>query len=321
MVMSDVEFKNFHPGTDQQAAIVPKLKLDDLVRVSNNIHPKLTYMISTWNRRGQLLRTLECLARQKTKNFEVLLMDDGSTEDIHSAYEMFFPYLDIQYFHRERDEWRSCPSSSYKIMLPFAKGEVIAIMHPEMMLHPEATDYLFDAHFKKLNDVNYHVIVDPGVPDLFEEIIVNDSKETSGMLLMLSENAKPARFWVSLKSLFVSDTQYPLMDNVDWHSDIDNLKYLPNFMNIVGFAGKPNTWHEARKYYPWWFVASAKKDDPIWTDLPSFKGHAMIDMWFINYRKKYKMIDVVPTKTLCYHQAHVTSAYAPASESPDLKEK
>lgn len=304
MVLSDIDFKNFYPEVDQQAEIVPKLKLNDLVRESNVLYPKLTYLISTWNRRGQLLRTLECLARQKMKDFEVLVMDDGSTEDIHSACDLFLPYLTINYFHRDREEWRSCPSSSYKMMLPHAKGEVIAIVHPEMMLHPDATEYLYWAHFKKLNDANYHIIIDPGPPDLFDEVKPKyDCSE---------------RFWVSLKSLFIIDTQYPIMDNVDWHSDIDNLKYLPDFMNIVGFAGRPNTWHEARKYYPWWFVASAKRDDPIWTDLPSFKGHAMIDMWFINYRKKYKMIDVVPTKPLCYHQVHITSAYAPASESPNI---
>lgn len=305
MVMSDAEFKNFHPGTDQQAAIVPKLKLDDL-QPKKDIDPRVSYLISTWNRKGQLERSLECLARQKYKQFEVLLMDDGSTENIRESYEKFEPFLDIHYYHRERDEWRSCPSSSWHTLLPDTKGKVIAIMHPEMMLHPDATDYLFDGHYVGVEG-NYHIIKNPGLPDLFEEVEPKyDINE---------------RFWVSLKSLFIADTQYPIMDNVDWHSDIDNLKYLPNFMNITGFAGRPNTWHEARKYYPWWFVASAKKDDPIWENLPSFKGHAMIDMWFINYRKKYKMIDVVPTRTLCYHQAHVTSAYAPASESPELKDK
>lgn len=304
MVMSDVEFKKFHPGVDKQAPIVPKLKLDDL-QPKGDINPRVSYLISTWNRKGQLERSLECLARQKYKQFEVLLMDDGSTENIRESYEKFEPFLDIHYYHRERDEWRSCPSSSWHIMLPEVKGEVIAIMHPEMMLHSSATEYLFDAHYIGV-DGNCHIIIDPGIPDLFEEI---DLDKCDG-----SE-----RFWVSLKSLFIMENHYPIMDNLDWHSDVDNLRYLPNFMTTVGFAGRPNTWHEARKYYPWWFVASAKKDDPIWEDLPSFKGHAMIDMWFINYRKKYKMIDVVPTKPLCYHQAHVTSAYAPASESPEVK--
>ena len=33
------------------------------------------------------------------------------------------------------------------------------------------------------------------------------------------------------------------------------------------------------------------------------------------------MSNIVPTNSLCYHQAHITLAYAPASESPDLKEQ
>ena len=69
----------------------------------------------------------------------------------------------------------------------------------------------------------------------------------------------------------------------------------------------------------WWIWECALRDDPIWTDLPEFKGHAMIDMWFVDYRKKHKMIDVVPTKTLCYHQAHLTSAVAPSNERPEAK--
>jgi glycosyltransferase involved in cell wall biosynthesis len=303
MVLTDEQFRTFNPGKDNQANIIPKLCLEDLTPKSDAT-PKLSYLISTWNRKGQLERSLECLARQHTKEFEILLMDDGSTENIKESYNKFEPFLDIHYYRRERDEWRSCPSTSWKIMLPDVRGKVVAVLHPEMMLHSCATDYLYNAHFFEFNDVNYHIIIDPGIPDLFEEITPDFINH---------------RFWVSLKPQFVIDTQYPLMDNYDWHNDIDNLKLLPGFDGIIGFAGQPNSWNVSRKYYPWWFVASAKTSDKIWEDMPPFKGHAMIDMWFINYRKKHKMVDVVPNKTLCYHQAHITSAYAPTSESPEIK--
>lgn len=304
MVLDVNKFKTYNPGKDQFANMIAKLQLDDLPK-KKKCKPKLSYLISTWNRKGQLARTLECLARQTFKEFEVLLMDDGSTENIKDVCEMFSSYLNIHYFHRERDEWRSCPSSSYKMMFPFADGDVIAITHPEMMLHPQATEYLYWLHYQKWDDVNYHYIIDQGTLDLFEEVEPKYDKSE--------------RFWVSLKSLFVMEHHYLFMDMYDWHSDIDNLRDLPDFMNTLGFAYKPNKWHEARKYYPWWFVASALRDDPIWADLPEFKGHAMIDMWFVDYRKKHKMIDVVPTKTLCYHQAHLTSAVAPSNERPEAK--
>ena len=82
------EFAKYRPKKDKYADIQPNLKIDDLKPAFRGV-PKLSYMMSTWNRKGQLSRSLECLARQEWRNFEVLIMDDGSTEDLKPLFDMF----------------------------------------------------------------------------------------------------------------------------------------------------------------------------------------------------------------------------------------
>jgi len=95
---------------------------------------------------------------------------------------------------------------------------------------------------------------------------------------------------------------------------VTNVTTIPGYDSVQGFAGQYNGWHATRQRYPWWFVGAAKRDCPIWADMPVFDGHGIIDMWMCAYRAKYKMVDTIPVAALCYHQQHVTSAIAPAGE-------
>ena len=46
--------------------------------------------------------------------------------------------------------------------------------------------------------------------------------------------------------------------------------------------------------YPWWFVGAAKRECPIWDAIPIIDGHAIFDMWLLNFRRIYEIIDFVP---------------------------
>jgi len=80
MVLDPQAFRTWKPGPDPYAESGVTLKLDDLPpRWEGNI--RLTYMMSTWNRSAQLARSLEMLARQEWREFEVLLDDDRRTSN------------------------------------------------------------------------------------------------------------------------------------------------------------------------------------------------------------------------------------------------
>lgn len=288
-------FNRYNPGIDRYANLEAKIITEDLEPKFSG-EPKLSILISTWNRKWQLARTLECLARQNWREFEVLVMDDGSTQDLRFLFNLFSDYLQLKTFQAERHSWRSCASRAFKTMLPETKGKVIAITHPEMMLHHEATYYLYQGctERKRMKDTIYYTI--------------GNSQKFAGEW-----------YWVSLKPQFLDDDSYKLLDSTNWHEDLDNVWRLPNFGSIKGFANHPNMIHSIRERYPWWFVGAARRECPIWNDMPVIDGHGILDMWMMDYRRIHKIINVTPEKPLCLHQPHLVSAVAPEGEQDKIQ--
>lgn len=284
------KFDRFKPQADPYYREISDIRLDDLKPKSSNV-PVISVMISTWNRHSQLARSLECYARQEFRDFEILLNDDGSTQNIKALVEQFSPYVNIKYYHTPRSTWVSCGSPAYKKMMPDAQGKIIAITHPEIMISFDALQFVYD------------VLLECKQDELVEYVI------------NYPNNPKPKWKWVSLRPNFFIDDNYELIDVADWHSSLDRFQELPSWENWGGFAGRPNLWHSNHFEYPWWFFGAALKECPIWDAMVGFVGHATLDMWMMKYRSVYHLLDVVPDKVMCYHQPHVTSAVAPEGEA------
>jgi len=284
------EFDNYDPGIDVYATRKAEIVVDDLKPAFSG-EPKLSIMISTWNRQWQLARSLECLARQEWREFEVLVMDDGSTQDLSPIFNIFSEFLQLKTFYAKRDSWRSCPSSAFKHMLLEAKGEVIVISHPEMMLHFDAVYTLYQGctSLEPLENACYYSLKKP-------------------------ENLTGDWIWMSLIPQFIDSGFYGMIDYANWHTDVKNIWKLAGFMDIRGFSNQPNSEHATWNQYPWWFVGAAKRECPIWDDMPVIDGHGIIDMWLMAYRAKYNFIEITPDKPLCLHQPHQISPVAPKGE-------
>jgi len=287
-VLDEREFYEYLPDDDPYTAL-PALELADL-KPAYKGKPMVSYLMSTWNRQAQLARSLESLARQTWREFEVLLVDDGSTQDIETVADLFKPYLQIHYYRLERESWHSCPSRAFRYLLPKVTGDIIAIAHPEILLHPEAMGYIYRGLTGKLTDAHYG-----GLSDL----------------------VKGPWYWVTLKPCFLDQSWYDWLDYVDWHGDFEKFYDIPHFNYIGGLGGFPNAYHAAMKGYHWWYVGAALKDCPIWRDLPEFDGHALIDMWMMDYRRLNDIVDITPEKVLCMHQPHLTTAIAREGEQDE----
>lgn len=291
MTLSQEAFRDYVPAGDEYANKRPQLKLDDLQATPAG-RPKISYLMSTYNRQWQLARTLETLARQTFREFEVLLMDDGSTQDLQHVLDLFRPYLQLHYFRQERNGWTSCPSRAFKYLLPHTLGEIIAIGHPEMMLDYQALDYVY----KGCNGLLSH----------------------SEAFYWTIDNApyQEGKYWVSFKPQFLDDLYWKI-DTVDWHTDLKAFQQLPNYWRSIGFSAFPNTWHAEKNNYPWWFVGATKKSHKIWQNLPEYRGHGIIDMWLCDYRRLNGYREVVPYQPLCYHQPHLRTAIGVEGEQAD----
>jgi glycosyltransferase involved in cell wall biosynthesis len=260
----------------------PALKTDDLLPRDGNLPIRLSILMSINNfRRGQLARSLECLCRQSWREFEVLVCDNGGPENLKEVFDIFHPFLDLRTVRLEASGFSACPSRGFRELIPMARGEVIAIMQPEVMLLPSVTFYLHDAHF-------------------------NDWPNTHSYKIAINQfSARRSPRWVIPKVGFFDKATFGALDGIDWHSNLRNVEGLPEFMtHSKGFSYATNHLVIRKREYPWWFVASALRDANIWRDMPVFKVHATIDQWLLSHRRRYDYLDICTRELTGYHQWH-----------------
>lgn len=290
-MLSDRDFANFRAKRDRFNDHPAELRLDNLPpRFEGD--PVLSILMSANDfRAAQIARTLECYARQTYRSFEVLVCDNGSAVPLAPVIEQFEPHLQVRSIRMERSEFIACPTTGLKALLPLARGGIIAIQQPEVMPKPEATAYLTLAHTTDMPDVHRYKI------------------STS----RASMRGRPT--WVSLKPAPLSDKITLWLDEVDWHDDLGAIDRQPNFVwNEQNFASLDIADIQARREFPYWFAGSAPREASLWEDMPTFKGHASIDLWLLNYRRENEYIDLVPHPIACYHQAHDRTSVMPADE-------
>jgi len=169
-------FQTFDLGIDPYAGVRAKLRLDDLPP-RQEVHPKLSIMMSCFHRYSQLQRTLETLCRQEFKDFEVLVYDNGDDQNLAEVVVQFLPYLNVTYYRdTELKERRFDPSGAFNFLFPHTKGEVVAIMQPECMLDRLATWWLYHGHDAVIDGTaNYYCIknaLEAPVEDWYAETCV-----------------------------------------------------------------------------------------------------------------------------------------------------
>lgn len=93
--------------------------------------PFLSVVIPTFNRARILSITLACLVRQQTEYpFEVIVVDDGSKEDICSVVRFYEDKLDIRYVRQKDEGYQLCRARN--LGLRAARGNFVAILDCDM---------------------------------------------------------------------------------------------------------------------------------------------------------------------------------------------
>ncbi len=64
------------------------------------MRPTISIVIAIFNRKDELFELLNSLSHQTDKDFEVIVVDDGSKIDLRPTIEMFEEMLDIQFFRK-----------------------------------------------------------------------------------------------------------------------------------------------------------------------------------------------------------------------------
>jgi len=94
--------------------------------------PKYSVIIPVYNRPEELRELLQSLTEQLFKDFEVLIIEDGSTRRSESVYEEFSRKLRIQYFSKPN----TGPGPSRNVGFQQAKGAYFVVFDSDCIVPP-----------------------------------------------------------------------------------------------------------------------------------------------------------------------------------------
>jgi glycosyltransferase involved in cell wall biosynthesis len=89
------------------------------------VTPLISVVIPVYNRTWELQRALQSLSVQTVRNFEVIVCDDGSTEDVRSVVDSFTASLRITY---RRIDNSGGPARPRNVGIGLAQGEWISFL-------------------------------------------------------------------------------------------------------------------------------------------------------------------------------------------------
>lgn len=92
--------------------------------------PVFSVIIPVYNRPEELDILLTSLSKQSFRDFEVIIVEDGSTKDARSVYEKFSGTLDIKYYHKQN----SGPGPSRNMGFEHASGAYMVMFDSDCIL-------------------------------------------------------------------------------------------------------------------------------------------------------------------------------------------
>lgn len=126
------------------------------------MNPRITVVIPVYNRKFELTRALEALSFQTMPNFEVVVCDDGSTDDLSDVVARFKTKLSLRYIRIENS---GGPARPRNVAIGLARGEWISFLDSDDWWDAERLECVSAALDDDV-DFIYHrlrVVSDPGL--------------------------------------------------------------------------------------------------------------------------------------------------------------
>ena len=125
----------------------------------------VSIIIPIYNAEKYLRRCLDSIVSQSFKDYEVLLIDDGSTDNSGKiCNEYTYKYKNFKVFHKENEG--SASARNYGLVR--AEGNYIIFVDADDFVHEEYVDYLYKAIIKTGADIvqcQYKIVDDKSVID------------------------------------------------------------------------------------------------------------------------------------------------------------
>lgn len=145
-----------------------------------NEHPVFSIIIPTYNRSGLILRAVESVFKQTFKNWELIIVDDGSTDNTADVIQPYLPDERIYYLKKEN----SGAPHSRNVGGERAKGDFLVFLDSDDAFRPTklATEksyideygegYCFYGGFRRFNiyNENFREVIPKEEKDLHEKL-------------------------------------------------------------------------------------------------------------------------------------------------------
>lgn len=120
-------------------------KIYNFIKYDREYNKKISIVIAYFNRKDQLLITLESIKKSNYLNKEIIIVDDNSREDqkVEAFINRFKGNLDIKVITiTEKEKTWVNPCIPYNIGIKEAQGDIIVLQNPEVMHVGDCLDFI-----------------------------------------------------------------------------------------------------------------------------------------------------------------------------------
>lgn len=97
----------------------------------------ISILIPNYNRSKLILETLDSISKQTYKNWECIIVDDGSTDDSETKIQTYINSDPRFIFYKRPDELLKGPSSCRNFAFSKSKGSFVQFFDSDDIMHPE----------------------------------------------------------------------------------------------------------------------------------------------------------------------------------------
>jgi len=105
------------------------------VKIQENDKMLISIIIATYNRADYIGKTLDSILDQTYPHYEIIIVDDGGSDNTQKVLEPFLKRVNISFFKRSKEFLKGCPGSR-NFGLSKAKGEYIWFFDDDDIAHP-----------------------------------------------------------------------------------------------------------------------------------------------------------------------------------------
>ncbi|MBF0713794.1 glycosyltransferase family 2 protein [Gemella sp. GH3] len=181
---------------------------------TSNINYKISVILNSYRKDTNLINNIDNLLSQTYKSFEIIIIDDLSTDSMEKAFDSYKNYENINYIKKQLGS----KSAAKNIGIDYARGEYIVFV--EENIEKLENNYL-EAMYHKINSTHSDVVLlgnDNNLEFMKEKFLQNS--KISGVELITSEIIYAKNKIDSTLSSFIFRKQFLNIYNLRFNADI-----------------------------------------------------------------------------------------------------